>query len=138
MKLWPEVRDGNWLEDILGDPKATRCWIKIFNSTAQEANQSWAYRWTFSCWIQNYLSIISNTNLISNIGFGEQSTHTKSANSLFFNMQTEPMKFPLQHPPFVIRDSLADDFTHKTLYSSSFINRAKKKLEKIIIALLSL
>jgi hypothetical protein len=135
MKLWSEVRDGNWLEDILANSKAVKYWRKIFNSTYQGSNQSWAFRWTFSCWMQNYLSIISNVNLISNIGFGQQSTHTPDTDSPFAHMPTEPITFPLQHPPFVIRDSLADDFTQRTLFKMpSLLDRAKSKLKKIVFS----
>lgn len=132
MKLWNEVRDGRWLEDILEDPRAVRYWKKIFNATYNNENQSWAYRWTFSCWIHNHLSIISNVNLISNIGFGDRSTHTKNSTSKFSNMPTQSIIFPLQHPPYMIRDSLADNFTQNTLFDPVLIDRIKNKLERLI------
>ncbi|MFY0607963.1 MAG: nucleotide-diphospho-sugar transferase [Cyclobacteriaceae bacterium] len=55
---------------------------KYWNSiSAQLENgvvDSWAYRWQFSVWASGGLSICPRKNLISNIGFGMASTHTKS------------------------------------------------------------
>jgi len=39
------------------------------------------------------------------------------------------MNFPLQHPEFIIRDSVADAFTQSTMYDPSLGFRIKRKLE---------
>ena len=70
----------------------------------------WDYQWTFTCWAQNGLSILPNTTLISNIGFGEGATHTKSSRDRRRNLLTTEMSFPLQHPPYVVRNREADQF----------------------------
>ena len=59
----------------------------------------------------------SNINLVSNIGFGKEGTHATDSNSILANIAVEKMQFPLNHPPFIIRDIIADDFTEKTFYS---------------------
>ena len=115
MKIWPEVRDGNWLKDILQDSDAVNYWTKIFQGVYEGFN-TWDYPWTFACWIHNGLTILPKVNLVSNIGFGAEATHTKSV-SKFANMPTEEMSFPLQHPPFMIRDSQADEITETTIFS---------------------
>jgi hypothetical protein len=113
MKLWPEVRDGGWLDDILADPLATAYWKTIFQRNYEDKINSWAYRWTFACWVQSGLTILPNENLISNVGHGEAGTHTKGSSAPAANIPALPMAFPLQHPPFVIRDTQADDFSQK-------------------------
>jgi tetratricopeptide (TPR) repeat protein len=118
MKLWPEVRDGNLLGDILQDTQAVSYWSYIFQSV-YGGFSSWAYPWTFSCWIHNGLTILPNVNLVSNIGFGQEATHTTVINT-FANLPTEALSFPLQHPPFVIRDAQADDFTEQIMFSGTW------------------
>lgn len=110
MLLWPYVRDNEWLNDILGHPGTVENWTNTFQAVFENRINSWAVRWTFACWIQSGLSILPNFNLVSNIGFGEEATHTTCSNP-FEKMAVEPMEFPLKHPKFVIRDSKADDFT---------------------------
>lgn len=64
---------------------------------------TWDYQWSLVKLANHGLSIIPSTNLISNIGFGENSTHTKINNGLQ-DMKIESMEFPLKHPPYMLRD----------------------------------
>ncbi len=68
----------------------------------------WDFQWEFSKFIHSGLSIIPNTNLVKNIGFGSEATHTFDAIS-FGNAETQSIHFPLRHPPFMIRDSVSDE-----------------------------
>ncbi|MGQ4646875.1 glycosyltransferase family A protein [Lyngbya aestuarii] len=137
MKLWPEVKKHNFLGDILIEPQAIKHWTETFQSTYDGQINSWANRWTFACWMQNGLSILANTNLISNIGFGTESTHTGNKKSKFANIPTEAVEFPLKEPPFMIRDMRADSFTQSTLYHQTFLRKLKKNLKKNVDLILS-
>jgi len=79
MKLWPEVRDSGWLEDLLQNQRAVKYWSNVFQSTYENKNDSWGYQWMFACWINRGLSITPERNLVSNIGFSEDATHTRSS-----------------------------------------------------------
>ncbi|NUN65848.1 glycosyltransferase family 2 protein [Pseudanabaena biceps] len=130
MKLWETVRDGDWLNDILQNTAAAKYWKRKFQQTYIEKFDTWDYQWTLSCWLQSGLTILPNQNLVSNIGFDSQSsTHTKSKNSPFANMPTEAMNFPLKHPPFVIRDTQADNFTYENMFS--LYSSIKRKLREL-------
>lgn len=118
MNSWPEVRDGEWLYDLLGEDVA-RYWMANFERAYTGKIDTWDYQWTFACWIHNGLSILPNVNLVSNIGFGEEATHTKNSESKVANLPMEEMGFPLIHPNFVIRDARADDFTHNLVFKQS-------------------
>jgi hypothetical protein len=131
MKLWPFVRDNSWLKDILKDDASVKYWTKIFQDVYDGKINSWAFRWTLSCWLHNQLSVLSNVNLISNIGFGEESTNTKQSTSIFSNMSTDNLEFPLNHPQFMIQDTNADEITQKTLYCVPLSSRIKAKIKKI-------
>lgn len=140
MKLWPEIGNRNFLYDILGDTQGVKIWTKVFqNMYDSNKYNTWDFQWQFACWIHNSLGILSNVNLISNIGFGAESTHVSSKNSGHANLSTEPIEFPMKHPPFMIRNLEADKFTLKTLFSSldptllqRFIWKSKKILERQI------
>src|SRR5271157_208695 len=116
MNQWPTGRDLNWLQDFLGDQRAVRYWSYIFQR-AYEGLDTWDYAWMFTCWMSNALSIVPNVNLVSNIGFGPRSTHTTQTGSRFANISAEEMIFPLKHPPGVVRDGRADDFTEEIMFS---------------------
>jgi hypothetical protein len=132
MSLWPEIRKQNSFKHALEDNKSAKYWTKIFDRCFAGEIDSWAYRWTFSCWCQSGLTILPNVNLVSNIGFGEDATHTSIENHLAC-IETFPMTFPLRHPGYVIRDTLADTFTQKHSINPPILyKRILNKLQRII------
>lgn len=118
MELWPLVKNENWLFDILQDEQAFRYWSATFQSM-YEGFDTWDYPWLFACYINQGLSVLPNINLVSNIGFGKEGTHATDTNSILANIPVEEMQFPLKHPPFIVRDTQADNFTERTFYSGS-------------------
>ena len=116
MKLWPIIRDGWWLQDVLYDEKSVRYWTKQIENTYQGKIDSWDYQWVFACWINNALTIIPNVNLVSNIGFGSEAVHTKIKDE-FTEIETEPMMFPISNPDYILRDSKADFFVENKMFS---------------------
>lgn len=133
MKLWAEVKQGDYLHDILGTYEAVERWKKLLQATYEGNINSWAYRWMFACWLQSGLGIISNSNLVSNIGFGTESTNTGNKTSKLANLPTEELEFPLKHPPFITRSSKADEFTQKTVYNVSLYKNIKAKIKSNLL-----
>ncbi len=109
---WSYLRDTKWLEGWVGSKDGARYWTGIFDRVAQDAVDSWAYPWTFSCWAEHGLSILPQTNLVTNIGFGERATYTNgTANGEEGHRPSHPLLYPLVPPDRVIRDYTADEFT---------------------------
>jgi len=135
MQLWPEIRDGRWLKDLLGDIKSEWYWRYIFEKVYSGKIDTWDYQWTFSCWIQNALTVIPNVNLVSNIGFGMNAEHTKVKNR-YAEMKTEPVSSPLSHPEYVLHDSKADSIVQNEMFSGKplmlrVIHRFMNKLKDV-------
>ena len=130
MKLWPVISEGNWLASIFENRESVKRWHNIFQSVYDEKINSWAYRWTFACWIQSSLTILPNVNLISNIGFGVEGTHTTNTRNQLANLPVEMMNFPLQHPLFMMRNTEADDFTEKNSSRTPLLKRLRNKIVK--------
>jgi hypothetical protein len=106
MRQWPALRDSGWLAKTLADPTAASYWSYLFEQT-METQHTWDYAWTLSCWQRQGLSIVPGANLVSNIGYGAQSTHTQHVD-VYANLPIGPLAFPLRHPGVVVRDAAAD------------------------------
>jgi len=132
MKLWPKIRDNDGLKDLLLDFHSVKYWTKIFQSTYEERINSWAYRWTFACWIQSGLSILPNVNLVTNIGFSIEATHTKKSNRLA-EMPIEPISFPLKHTSIVMPNMQADEFTQRNVFQPNLLTRIKERTKRIFL-----
>lgn len=51
-------------------------WDPVLRDTFAGRRDSWAYRWAFAQWLEGGLSAYPTTNMVDNIGFGTESTHT--------------------------------------------------------------
>lgn len=133
MSRWPQLREQGWLLDVLKDRVAADYWTRIFDDTFAERNTSWAYRWTFSSWVNNALTVLPCVNLVSNIGFGDVATHTRNRTNRLAALPVDEMRLPLRHPGHVIRDARADSFTQRTVFASGpwWKRMAKKILRRI-------
>lgn len=132
MKYWPEFREKKCLKMLFDNKKAIKFWTKVFDDTYQGNVDTWDFQWLFSCWTQGAYSILPNKNLVSNIGFGKNSTHTSNPSNLS-NIPTKNISFPLQHPKFIIQDKYADDYTQDTYFSGPGIHEIlKNKMSQII------
>ncbi len=107
---WPALRDSSWLADLLGDEHAAAHWRRYFDEAHARAGAApfWDYQWTFACWAQHGLSIVPAVNLVTNVGFGPDSTHFKSGRSPVAFLPSADIAFPLRHPACVVRNYEAD------------------------------
>ena len=134
MNLWPEIRDKDILRDIFSDSRAVRIWTNVFQSMYEKKRDTWDYQWTFCGMIRNGLTAISDVNLVANVGYDSEGTHTDDRDSPYSKLAVESVSFPLKHPPYVVRNSQADEFTQGSLYNyeHGLLKRVRKKLRKAI------
>lgn len=78
---------------------------------------AWDVKWGMSCASQNGLNIVPENNLMNNIGFDTDSTHTRSINPVFENLHVQPLRFPIRHPSFVYADSQPERSLERKVYS---------------------
>lgn len=131
MKKWPDLRNTSWLNDFHKSSKIAQYWTKTFDQL--EVNKhSWDGQWVFSSWLQNGLAITPNCNLISNIGFNAEATHTTSEVVVQANMPTKALDFPLKHPPSITWNKQADDFMFNSFFQPSLLTRVERKIKRTL------
>lgn len=102
----------------------------IFNKVLVNEIDTWDYQWTIANLFNNGLSIIPNVNLISNIGFREDATHTIHVDDSFSNLKTEKL-LEITHPLLVLPCKTADFFTlfrEHNLEGKTKKNKWRKKI----------
>ncbi len=130
--LWPEIRNEGWLEELFELKTEKKYWHNIFEGVYSQKIDTWDYSWFFMSLIQNRFTISPNVNLVSNIGFSKDATHTLYSDHHLANLPTSEMKFPLKHPLFVIRNNKADRLTRDVFFNiGPFQNRVIRKIKKI-------
>jgi hypothetical protein len=130
-KIWPELKNSGLLEICAYSKNEQKYWSRAFDGVFNKRIDTWDYQWTLTMWSQGMLSILPNVNLISNIGFGSDATHTKGA-SMFANLKRQPMSFPLDHPKLFIADKVADRYTSRHMFNTSILAKILSKLKHYI------
>lgn len=136
-----ELKDFQDRKNEISYPKKTeKYWKEVFLGVSDKKIDTWDYQWTYCMWKKNGLSILPNKNLISNIGFGFNATHTKDSNSIFGNIPTQNISFPLIHPKNILVSNSADRNTSKKIFSHGkkhtiIVNSVKKKARELMLFL---
>lgn len=107
-------------------------WLNVFKDVYDKKVDTWDYQWTYAIHINNGLSILPNKNLISNIGFGENATHTLSLESEFSNIPKAELDRKMIHPEFILSDIDADIYTSEKMFKNkNIIRRLLSKINKL-------
>lgn len=110
MKTWPEFKKLGMIKSVCEDPDEQTYWTEIFDRMFSESPPStWDYMWKYTCWSQNGLSILPNVNLVSNLGFRSDATHTSGDSYLSCLPRIDIWE--IKHPLFVVRHQEADAYT---------------------------
>jgi len=128
MARWPRIRDEGWLGDIVGNRSEAAYWHNIFESVHRGDIDTWDYQWLFANWLEGRMSILPAMNMISNLGFGKNATHTIAVDRGLSNLRRNPMGFPLIHPPGVFRNIQADEFSERMCFRIPLRKRVRSKL----------
>lgn len=132
MKSFEEFKREDQINNVFRIKQQQKYWVKVFQKTYDSEIDSWGYIWTYTCFTNNGLCVLPNINLVSNIGFDSESTHTKGNDSIFSQMEVEEIS-EIVHPEFVLADQEADLLTSKLCFNNkNILKRMKNKALRII------
>ena len=108
MAKFEKFEEENQMINVFPD-KRIADWVSVMARMIYEKKViAWDYPLAFHIGINNGLCIVPNVNLVSNIGFGNQSTHTKDSSHAHANIPIQKMNEHLIHPKFFIPHKHAD------------------------------
>ena len=123
-----ETEINNLIEKKFGTKKERFFWNNIFKSVLADKIGTWDHQWTYAIWKKNGLSIIPNKNLVSNIGFNVNGTHTNDTDILGLgNMPTFLMDKIINHSAIAINNK-ADKYTLDHYFNPSILFYIYKKI----------
>jgi len=116
------LRDSGLLNTIFEDPLERNYWSRIWQRLVDEGSpDSWAYRWTFTCLANGGLTALPNRNLVRNVGFGCDATHTIYESSP--TLIDEGLE-GTEAPGFLLRDSRADRYSFDHIFGGLSARRS--------------
>jgi len=95
MSLWWEPASRLKVSDVLGGGSRFRRRAIEFDRAAAGKVDTWDYQWSFVQLLRSGLTVVSAVNLVSNIGFNVDATHTVNPRTVYAGLPTFPCRFPL-------------------------------------------
>ena len=117
--------------DLVGGREEADYWTPILDRVYRGEIDTWDYQWAFACMLNAGSVVTPHVNLISNIGFGEDATHTISARHPLAGLATQPMEFPLKHPVGMFQSRSLDRHYFKTYSANSLRRRLANRLRRL-------
>jgi len=132
IKSFEKFKKEGQINNIFRIKQQQKYWMKIFQITYSSKINTWDYQWAYTCFINNGLCVTPNVNLVSNIGFGIDSTHTKDKNSIFSKTEIKDIK-NIIHPHFILVNQEADNLDSTLNFGNvSIFTRLKNKMVRIV------
>jgi len=132
MTTWKD-ENLNFLDKVITKNDTKLFWIDIFNKIYNKEIDTWDYQMVYLLLKNNAYCIIPKFNLISNIGFGENATHTSDKWSEKSNYITQEFNFPLNHQLVQQDQIMVDKYFEKYEFGhKSFFIRTKFKIKKLL------
>lgn len=110
IEKWATVKEE--ISNYIYSRKEIKIRIKQFDSVYNNKLDTWDFQWNFICLIHNGLSVLPSLNLISNIGFTDDATHTTMKRNKLNNLNRYEIKFPLYAPDYIIFNNKFEE-THQ-------------------------
>jgi len=115
MKGWPACSREKSFKRMFYSRQELAFWANQFNRV-MDSKSIWDYVWVYTCWSYGCLSILPAVNLVENVGFGENATHTHNDMSDKIR-EVRSIRFPLVHPKRIIVSKRLDKFTDEIMFS---------------------
>ena len=114
-------------KDLFLNKKYLKFWINFCKNIRDKNIDTWDAQWQYTLMYNNGCAITPHFNLIENIGFGADATHTKDANSV--TKKAIELTKPLNHPKTIYIDKIADAHLAQRMYMRSLWKKIILKLQ---------
>ncbi len=108
MASWSELRESQRFRELCPEPFEASWRRGVFEQVASGQLDTWDYQWAYAKLLAGGLNVVPNQNLISNLGFGVDATHTHDVKDARAGLPFGSIRFPLRSPTEVASCSAAD------------------------------
>lgn len=112
--------------------KERNYWRNILEQLSKKQIDTWDYQWAMSIWCNDGIAINSCYNLVQNIGFYSEATHTKTQHNNIRHLRLENISdLTLSHPKEIKVNSGYDQYIFRNFYLREEKTIIAKLLKKI-------
>jgi hypothetical protein len=135
MPFWPEWQSQSSWKQRMPDLVEREVWATTFDRVKRGEIDTWDYQWTACVWHHGGLTATPNVNLVTNIGFGPDATHTVTGDDQA-GLPTARLGV-LTHPKRVVQNNNADRFVFNRNFGGRehpkrLVNRLKRVYQRLL------
>ena len=129
MNTWQEDRASRSLANAFENGDEYEHWQYIFDQQLAGQIDTWDFAWMYACLKNKGLTILPEHNLVSNLGFGIDATHTTSETSPLALLETKNLE-RLLHPAVISRHREADHWTFENIFAGIDVDPEEKRTKQ--------
>lgn len=130
---WPNVNKAKLKTYLFSEKEYAQWWLNYFTWLYEnKPDDMWDFQFHYLCMVRNQLAIIPKANLVKNIGYGPDATHSQNPDSYFANVPTHELAIPFRHPDRIDRNYDADLFIQRMLFGKADIDSTFKRFKRVI------
>lgn len=122
------------LSDVFSNKREVRLWCDNMRMIVNGLN-TWDYQWMYSIWKNNGVCIVPWKNMVTNIGFGQNATHTTDQYSTQSKMQRYDLA-EIRHPAVIAVNEQADKYERYHILLDPpvqfYCNRIKHIVKRVV------
>lgn len=120
ISFWPLWKCSEDWNRRFTDKVEKKYWEKIFDLTYSKQIDTWDYQFLASLWKKNGLTVIPKKNLVTNIGFGNNASHTTDVTHKFSNFPLKEIG-KLIHPKKIKQNHKRDRDLFDLLFEGRYL-----------------
>lgn len=131
--FWQEVKELELLKGLFPENQK-KGFIKEIDDHFEKGVYPWDYLWHIATFVHRGLCIIPEVNLVENIGFSQDATHT-TERLFFFPEKAHRISFPLRHPKKIERNPKYERLFFKKVLQRPLYRRILSRGKKMLLHL---
>lgn len=108
LAAWPRIKAVGGHRRFFSTAAEAQHFASLWDDIRAGTLDTWDVQWMFCRLLQGTLALTPNGNLITNVGFDKDATHTRDTGHPFARLPTQAMAFPLRAPSALTADDEAD------------------------------
>jgi hypothetical protein len=125
---FPDFLRNKTIEKIWDKKKVQEFYLEKIAEVRAHRIDTWDPQLAYAIWKNNGICISPNMNLVSNIGFGADATHTLISSRTVTNVPSASVSLPLVHPRDIVINKDADDSDNLIHVKGDAIKRFLKRI----------
>lgn len=130
ISLFPHFDDPSFFAHAGIDARDYAVLRKKWNNVMNGRIDTWDYQWHFINMLEAALSVVPVINLVSNIGFGADATHTHDEQSDKNELDRFEFEGPIHHPPCLFVDERMNQMYKRQMIREPKLNKVMRRLTR--------